>query len=139
MYGFGLVRGLRITLRRFFSKKITQLYPEVKPSLPARSHGSFIYYPEKCISCNLCANACPNGVIEVEFHSDEKGKRVLDSYTMSQSYCLFCQICVEVCPTAAILTSPVFESAASYGKKNSVVIWEGSAPDKEISSSGVES
>jgi NADH-quinone oxidoreductase subunit I len=124
VYGFGLIKGLSITLKKFFEKKITQKYPEVKPKLPARSHGSFDFIPEKCISCNICANVCPNGVIKVESSLNDKGKKVLDTYRMSLSYCMFCGLCIEACPTAALNSKTDFETAA-FGKKSSCVSWKG--------------
>lgn len=109
MYGFGLLKGLKITMKRFFKKKVTQQYPEVKPNLPQRSHGSFKFEFDKCIACNMCADACPNGVIRVDFTKDEKGKRVLQEYNMSLGYCLFCGLCVKACPKDAINFSTEFD------------------------------
>jgi NADH-quinone oxidoreductase subunit I len=133
MYGFGLIKGLKVTLFKFFEKKITQQYPEVKPSLPSRSFGSFDFIPEKCISCNICANACPNGVISVECSSGEKGKKVLDNYRMSLSYCLFCGLCIDACPTGALLSKSDFEMAY-YDKKNAMMNWQGKSPVMNSSS-----
>ena len=130
MLGEGLVKGLEITIKRFFSKKITELYPEVKPNLPARSHGSFILYPEKCIACGICANACPNGVIKVESYKNEEGKRALENYKMSLGYCLFCGLCVESCPTDAINFKTEFELAC-FNRDDTVFCWSGKKEKNE--------
>jgi NADH-quinone oxidoreductase subunit I len=111
MFGEGLLKGLQITIKRFFKKKITELYPEVMPVLPARSHGSFDFIAQKCIACGLCVDACPNHVIEMETKKDEKGKKKVCSYKIKFEYCLVCGLCVSACPTAALLTSPKFELA----------------------------
>jgi NADH-quinone oxidoreductase subunit I len=50
----------------------------------------------------MCADACPNSVIRVDFTKDEKGKRTLDEYNMSLGYCLFCGLCVKACPKDAL-------------------------------------
>ena len=34
MFGFGILRGLTVTLKRFWMPKITEKYPEVQPALP---------------------------------------------------------------------------------------------------------
>ena len=100
MYGLGLLKGLGVSLKRFWMPKITEKYPEVQPNLPERSKGSFKYNKETCTSCELCSMACPNGVIKVEWHKDESGKKRLDRYRMNLGHCLFCGLCVEACPTS---------------------------------------
>lgn len=128
MYGEGLVKGLKLTIQHFFKRKITQEYPEVMPDLPPRSHGSFVLYPEKCIACGICVNACPNGVIKVDSHRNEAGKRKLDKYSMSLGYCLFCGLCVESCPTDAIVFDTNFELAC-YSREDTIHTWDGIAEE----------
>lgn len=123
MYGFGLLKGMKITMKRFFKKKVTQQYPEVKPILPPRSHGSFKFEFDKCISCNMCADACPNSVIRVDFTKDEKGKRELQEYNMNLGYCLFCGLCVKACPKDAINFSPAFDMTC-YDKIDTSYHWK---------------
>lgn len=131
MRGSSIITGLGITLKKFFQKKVTEQYPEVKPNLPARSRGSFDFYPEKCISCNLCAMACPNGVIKVESHKGESGKKVLDNYKMSLGYCLFCGLCVEACPTDAIKFKTDFEFAY-FSRDEFDISWKGCVQKEEV-------
>ena len=123
MYGFGILKGMGITMKRFFMKKITQQYPEVKPNLPPRSHGSFDFDFDKCISCNLCANACPNGVIRVDSEKDENGKKVLQQYNMSLGYCLYCGFCTKACPTKAIYFKTDFDNIC-YNKADTIRQWK---------------
>jgi NADH-quinone oxidoreductase subunit I len=130
MHGFGLIKGLKITLKRFVQKKITQKYPEEMPILPSRSHQSFAFYSEKCISCELCSKACPNGVIRVEYQKDEKGKRILDDYRMNLEYCMFCGLCIEVCPTAALNSDHDFKLVYEDRAKGNVC-WKGKAKEKD--------
>lgn len=123
MFGFGLIKGMRITMKRFFKKKVTIQYPEVKPNLPPRSHGSFVFEFDKCISCNMCADACPNGVIRVDFTKDEKGKRALEQYNMSLGYCLYCGLCVKACPKSCINFSTEFDRVC-YDKADAACTWK---------------
>lgn len=105
MFGKGLVKGLAITWKEFRSKKFTVQYPEKQHPKPERFHGRFALDADKCIACNLCANACPNKVIKITSEKVEK-KKVLTGYTMSIEYCLFCGMCVEACNKGALRFTP---------------------------------
>lgn len=129
MFGIGLIKGMRVTMKRFLKKKVTVQYPEVKPKLPPRSHGSFVFDFDKCISCNMCADACPNEVIKVDFTKDEKGKRVLEEYKMNLGYCLFCGLCVKACPKDAINFKTDFDMVC-YQKADTIYNWRKKAEEK---------
>lgn len=129
MKGKGLIIGLRLTMKKFFGKKITQRFPEVKPNLPERSHGSFDFKSEKCTACNMCALSCPNAVIKVESSKNTEGKKVLDNYNMNLDACLFCGLCVEACPTGALNKSSEF--CNSKANRNDLKkSWKGKTGEK---------
>lgn len=108
MYGKGLIKGLIITLGRFFRPKETVQYPEERLPLPDRFYGKPIFHYDKCIACNLCVTACPNKVIKLETETVEK-KKVVTGYYFDQQYCLFCGLCDEACPKDAIKFTKDFE------------------------------
>lgn len=126
MFGTGLLKGLYVTAKRFLRKKVTQQYPDVLPDLPQRSHGSFAFEVDKCIACNICANACPNGVIKVDYYKNEKGKKVLENYRMNLSYCMFCGLCVESCPRNAIYFKTDFDLSC-FHKTDTIHSWKGNS------------
>ncbi len=112
MFGKGLLQGLGITFKRMVGPNITEFYPEEKPNLPTRVRSSMGLQREKCISCNMCVMACPNGVIKLTSEKDETTKKkVLTSYHMDVGRCLFCGLCVEACPTKAISVTQDYENA----------------------------
>lgn len=114
MFGKGLLKGLSITWHFAFGRAITEQYPERRPKLAPRSHGSFVLEREKCTACGVCANACPNHVISVESRRDENNKRHLTKYSMKLGQCLFCGLCVESCPSQALHFKPDFELACYH-------------------------
>ena len=101
--------GLKTTMREFFTKKITEQYPENRKELQMfdRFRGSLVMphnenNEHKCIACGLCMTNCPNGTITVTSQmvetEDGKKKKVLDKYVYDQGICMYCEVCVRVCP-----------------------------------------
>ena len=68
--GLGIVKGIGLTLRRFFEPKTTIRYPEVKADIPHKFRGRLqLLYDEygalKCETCFQCAQACPIECIDM--------------------------------------------------------------------------
>jgi ferredoxin len=68
--GLGIVKGMGLTLRRFFEPKATIRYPEVKADVSTRFRGRLqLLYDEygtlKCETCFQCAQACPIECIDM--------------------------------------------------------------------------
>ncbi|SJZ58456.1 NuoI/complex I 23 kDa subunit family protein [Selenihalanaerobacter shriftii] len=120
MYGQGLLKGLSITIKRFFGSNITEVYPDEYPELPEVFHGSFQLNEDKCVGCRLCAKCCPNPVIEIETVRDENNKRELTEFKVNLQYCQFCGFCIENCPTQALQTTQEFE-LSTYNKDDLVL------------------
>jgi NADH-quinone oxidoreductase subunit I len=110
MYGQGLIKGLGITLKHHFGKKLTIQYPEEQPYLQERFRGRLNLEFEKCRVCGICIKTCPNGVLSLEDARDEVSKkRKLMSYTIDHQYCMFCNLCVEACTQNCLYFSHDFE------------------------------
>ncbi|MBO7192012.1 MAG: NADH-quinone oxidoreductase subunit I, partial [Bacteroidales bacterium] len=114
-----LLTGFKVTGKEFFTKKVTEQYPDNRDTLQIspRFRGRLIMPdPQKCIACGLCQINCPNDTIKVvsEVVTDEetgKKRKVLVSYDYDLGACMFCQLCVNVCPHDAICFSTEFENA----------------------------
>jgi ferredoxin len=68
--GLGIVRGMGVTLRRFFEPKATVKYPEVKADVAVRFRGRLQLLLDengaiKCETCFQCAQACPIECIDM--------------------------------------------------------------------------
>ncbi|MFL5756284.1 MAG: NAD(P)H-dependent oxidoreductase subunit E [Chloroflexota bacterium] len=68
--GLGMLRGMALTLRRFFEPKATIKYPEVKADYATKYRGRLqLLYDEhgtlKCETCFQCAQACPIECIDM--------------------------------------------------------------------------
>ena len=68
--GVGIVKGMGLTLRRFFEPKATIKYPEVRVDVPHKFRGRLqLLYDEygaiKCETCFQCAQACPIECIDM--------------------------------------------------------------------------
>jgi ferredoxin len=76
--GIGIVKGMALTLRKFFEPKATIMYPEVRVDVPHKFRGRLqLLYDEygtlKCETCFQCAQACPIECIDMG-GMDTKGR-----------------------------------------------------------------
>ena len=109
-----LLRGLALTGRNLFTRKVTIRYPEEKTPLSPRFRGihALRRYPngeERCIACKLCEAICPALAIDIESFVDEKGIRRTTRYDIDFTKCIFCGFCEEACPVDAIVETRQFE------------------------------
>ena len=66
-----LLKGMKLTGRYFFSRKITVQFPEERTPISPRFRGlhALRRYPngeERCIACKLCEAVCPAMAITIE-------------------------------------------------------------------------
>ncbi len=109
-----LLKGLRLTLKMFFSRPVTIRYPEEKRVISPRWRG--MHYFEKnekgesaCVACGLCVAACPSRCITLEIRERSDGSRYPERYEIDALRCIFCGYCQEACPVNAIKLGPDYE------------------------------
>ena len=112
-----MISGMAITLRYFFSPKVTLNYPYEKGPLSPRFRGEHALrrYPngeERCIACKLCEAVCPALAITIEAEPREDGSRRTTRYDIDMTKCIYCGYCQEACPVDAIVEGPNFEFAS---------------------------
>ncbi|MEK9770901.1 MAG: NADH-quinone oxidoreductase subunit NuoI [Nitrosomonadales bacterium] len=111
---FELIKGMSITGRYFFARKITIQYPEEKTPQSPRFRGlhALRRYPngeERCIACKLCEAVCPAMAITIESEERSDGSRRTTRYDIDLTKCIFCGFCEESCPVDSIVETRVFE------------------------------
>jgi len=124
-----LVKGLAVTGRYFFQKKITVEYPEERTPLSPRFRGlhalrRYENGEERCIACKLCEAVCPAMAITIESEERKDGSRRTTRYDIDMSKCIYCGLCQEACPVDAVVETQVFE----YGGETRDVLFY----DKEM-------
>src|SRR5579875_3130388 len=112
-----IAKGMLITLKHLFKKKVTISYPEVKRPFSPVFRGLHVLNRdeqgrERCTACGLCAVACPAEAITMEAAEREIGEENLyreekyaARYEINMLRCIFCGLCEEACPKDAIYLS----------------------------------
>ncbi len=114
LFPFELIRGLMLTGRHLFTRKITVQYPDERTPQSPRFRGlhALRRYPngeERCIACKLCEAVCPAVAITIESEQRADGTRRTTRYDIDMTKCIFCGFCEESCPVDAIVETRIFE------------------------------
>lgn len=109
-----LLKGMQLTGKNFFARKITIQYPEEKTPQSPRFRGlhALRRYPngeERCIACKLCEAVCPALAITIESEKRADGSRRTTRYDIDLTKCIFCGFCEESCPVDSIVETRHFE------------------------------
>ena len=110
-----LLKGMSVTLRNFFVRKVTVQYPEEKTPQSPRFRGlhALRRYPngeERCIACKLCEAVCPALAITIDAAPrEEDGTRRTTRYDIDLFKCIYCGFCEEACPVDAIVETRIHE------------------------------
>jgi len=109
-----LFKGMALTGKHAFRRKITVQYPEEKTPMSPRFRGlhALRRYPngeERCIACKLCEAVCPALAITIESEQRDDGTRRTTRYDIDLTKCIFCGFCEESCPVDSIVETHIFE------------------------------
>ena len=109
-----LFKGMALTGRYLFARKITVQFPEEKTPMSPRFRGlhALRRYPngeERCIACKLCEAVCPALAITIESDVRNDCTRRTTRYDIDLTKCIFCGFCEEACPVDAIVETHILE------------------------------
>jgi NADH-quinone oxidoreductase subunit I len=109
-----LGKGLMLTGRHMFKRKVTVMYPEEKTPKSPRFRGlhALRRYPngeERCIACKLCEAVCPALAITIDSEQREDGTRRTTRYDIDLVKCIYCGFCEESCPVDSIVETDMHE------------------------------
>jgi NADH-quinone oxidoreductase subunit I len=109
-----LFKGMALTGRYLFRRKVTVQFPEEKTPLSPRFRGlhalrRYDNGEERCIACKLCEAVCPAMAITIESDVREDGSRRTTRYDIDLTKCIFCGFCEESCPVDSIVETHILE------------------------------
>ena len=109
-----LIKGLKLTGRHLFARKITLQYPEEKTPKSARFRGlhalrRYANGEERCIACKLCEAVCPALAITIDSEARADGSRRTTKYEIDLFKCIYCGFCEEACPVDSIVETSISE------------------------------
>jgi len=109
-----MLKGMRLTGKYFFKRKVTLRYPQEKTPASPRFRGlhALRRYPngeERCIACKLCEAVCPAMAITIESEERADGSRRTTRYDIDLAKCIFCGFCEESCPVDSIVETHIHE------------------------------
>ena len=109
-----LIKGLFLTGRHLFARKITVQYPDERTPQSPRFRGlhALRRYPngeERCIACKLCEAVCPAVAITIDSIERPDGSRRTTRYEIDLTKCIFCGFCEESCPVDSIVETHILD------------------------------
>jgi len=115
LYVPSVLKGLGITFRRMFQRKVTMQFPEERWEVREGYRGAPVLVKDdegrpKCVACSLCEYVCPPKAIyivpeEVDDASRAHIERGPAVFNINMLRCIFCGLCEEACPEEAIFMS----------------------------------
>jgi len=131
LYLVAIIKGLFITIKHLFSRKVTIQYPEQVREMSPVYRGQHMLKRdelgrENCTACGLCALSCPAEAITMKAEERKKGEEHLyreekyaSIYEINMLRCIFCGLCEEACPKDAIyLTTSKVLVPSSYERED---------------------
>ncbi|HKY31303.1 MAG TPA: NADH-quinone oxidoreductase subunit I [Candidatus Polarisedimenticolia bacterium] len=119
LYLPGILRGMWITLKHLFRRKVTLQYPEQRWSFPEGFRGVPALVKDqqgrtKCVACYLCQFVCPPKAIRITAEELPAGNTIEKhplEFDINMLRCIYCGLCEEVCPEQAIFLGKDYEVA----------------------------
>jgi NADH-quinone oxidoreductase subunit I len=131
LYVVQVAKGMAITLKHFFGKKITVQYPEVKPKVASNYRGMPVLVKDqhdrvKCVACQMCEFVCPPKAIKIvpgfrkSGGPDEHVEKEPERFDLDALRCIYCGLCQEACPEEAIFLQDIF-AVTGYSREEMII------------------
>jgi NADH-quinone oxidoreductase subunit I len=131
LYLPAIARGMGLTLKHLFSKKLTLMYPEERPELHGNYRGMPVLVKDqedrvKCVACQLCEFVCPPKAIRIvpgvrkADGPDAKVEKEPEEFELDLLRCIYCGLCQEACPEEAIFLKRVY-AATGYTRQEMLI------------------
>ncbi len=128
LYMPAIFKGLSITFRRMFNKKITMQFPEERWTVREQYRGMPVLVSDdegrpKCVACSMCEYVCPPKAIYIvpqELEDGNKVERGPAVFDLNMLRCIYCGLCEEACPEEAIFMSKEY---MVYGAERSDLVF----------------
>ena len=132
LYIPALLRGLLITFKHLFRKKITVQYPDEKLIPPDGYRGLHRLNKNdegriKCVACDMCSAACPADCIEIipgPSSAELAKERYPVSFEINLLRCIFCGFCEMACPEEAIELTEIYDFS-NYTREKLIIDKDG--------------
>lgn len=127
LYLPAILRGMWITLKHLFRRKVTMQYPEQRWTFPEGFRGvpALVKDQEgrtKCVACYMCEFVCPPRAITIQAgEMENKIEKYPEEFEINMLRCIYCGLCEEVCPEEAIFLTKDYEVA---GTRRSELIFD---------------
>src|SRR5437867_4049402 len=116
LYLPALFQGMGTTIRHMFEPKVTQQFPEERPTLPANYRGVHRLNRDeegrvKCVACYMCSTACPARCIDIVAAPSPwpDREKYPELFVIDELRCIYCGMCEEACPVDAIELTTLFD------------------------------
>jgi NADH-quinone oxidoreductase subunit I len=120
-------RGMWLTIKHMFSRKLTLQYPEERPALLGKYRGVPVLVKDqddrvKCVACQLCEFVCPPKAIRIvpgtrqALAPDSNVEKEPKEFELDLLRCIYCGLCEEACPEEAIFLKRVY-AATGYSRQ----------------------
>lgn len=91
------------------SGAMTREYPAEPVVLPERFRGHLFNDVDDCISCKLCAKACPVDCFVIDTERTPENKLRASRFDIDLTKCIYCGLCTRVCPTDCLTMEGGYE------------------------------
>lgn len=118
IWGVGLLKGMRVTMKNALRGPITLRYPEEKAVLPQRARWAVGVKlrddgSPKCTACEACVRECPDRALHMEIEVAGDRTKTIRDFSWESGACMFCALCVRACPFGALHMTKEYELATT--------------------------